>query len=318
MTREPSDAINTDWRSDHEFNTTLQGVLELPYLSLLLLKYLFIDSSTIMPPQDDLQSSLTFHQFPKLSPELRLMIWERTWPTSRVIEGAICEDNTAEEYADVAILRFAGPLSLLLEGDFGTRIIEGKPLERCPPLMALQVCRESRSHTLSQYRIIEHKRSRQGSFYFNPYRDVLWLSFDFTDEPEYLRDLQHCYGEQLNAIETLLVEEIEWNNSTPAGYTFNYLVPFTGLKFILVLFSDNDEDTDEDAVYEDAVDEDNGGESGGESGGDNIEDNNELESEARELLERADELRAEYTEFLKVCKQTAKTIRCMDRSGTFH
>jgi 2EXR family len=114
------------------------------------------------------------------------MIWEHTWPASRVIEVATCEDETAEEYTDVAILRFAGSLSSLLEEDFGTRVVEGEPLETSAPPVALQVCQESRTHTLIQYRIMEHTRSRQGSFYFNPRRDMLWLSFDFTDEPEYL------------------------------------------------------------------------------------------------------------------------------------
>jgi|SRR6266487_2589117 len=76
------------------------------------------------------------------------------------------------------------------------------------PLGAIYVCQIA--DTLIQYRIIEHARSRQGSFYFNPRRDMLWLSFDFTDEPEHLRDLQRSYSEQLNTIETLLAEEIEW------------------------------------------------------------------------------------------------------------
>jgi hypothetical protein len=64
------------------------------------------------------------------------------------------------------------------------------------------------------------------------------------------------------------------------------------------------------------VNEDNGEESGGDDN--NESDNQEPESKAREILARADELRAEYTEFLKDQKETAKTIRCMDRSGTFH
>ena len=68
---------------------------------------------------------------------------------SRVIEVVICEDKIAEEYIDVVILRYVGSLSSLLEGDFSTRIIEGKPLERCPPSIALQVCQESRSYILS-------------------------------------------------------------------------------------------------------------------------------------------------------------------------
>ena len=66
----------------------------------------------------------------------------------------------------------------------------------------------------------------------------------------------------------------------PAGYISNYLKPFNGLKSILVLFSDNDEDTDEDKY--------NGEESGGDDN--NESGNQEPESEARELLARADEL----------------------------
>jgi hypothetical protein len=42
----------------------------------------------------------TFPQFRSLSTELRLMIWEYTWPVARLVEGAIREDETAEEYED--------------------------------------------------------------------------------------------------------------------------------------------------------------------------------------------------------------------------
>lgn len=97
------------------------------------------------------------------------------------------------------------------------------------------------------------------------------MSFDITNEPEYLRDLQSYYSEQLNVIETLLIEETEWNDSIPARYTFNYLVPFTSLKSILVLFDNNNTSRDSSKgvdknTNEDTDDEDNSGGSAGESG----------------------------------------------------
>jgi len=65
-----------------------------------------------------------------------------------MIEGVTCKDEEAEEYIEATNFRIAGPLSALLEQDFGTRILEGERFEECPP-MALQVCHESRKHTLS-------------------------------------------------------------------------------------------------------------------------------------------------------------------------
>ncbi|KAH6704089.1 hypothetical protein BKA61DRAFT_450808, partial [Leptodontidium sp. MPI-SDFR-AT-0119] len=177
--------------------------------------------------------------FPKLSLELRLLTWEQTWPEPRLIEAAICEDETTIEYEDVAILRFAGSLSTLLDVNFGTRIIEQGPAESCPPPVSLYVCHESRKHTLKQYRLMEHTNAKAGSFYFNPRHDVLWFSFDFTDELDYLRDLLRCYGEQLNDIESVLIEEAEWEELTPARYKSKYLSRLRGLKSITVLFRDD-------------------------------------------------------------------------------
>ncbi|CAD6446988.1 548c8ca1-dcab-4d66-83db-05603e4b4183 [Sclerotinia trifoliorum] len=245
---------------------------------------------------EKLQAGHTFHLFLKLSLELRLLIWEQTWPEPRLIEAAICEDETTIEYEDVAILRFAGSLSTLLDVNFGTRIIEQGPAVSCPPPVSLYVCHESRKHTLKQYRLMKHTNAKAGSFYFNPRHDVLWFSFDFTDEPDYLRDLLRCYGKQLNDIESVLVEEAEWEELTPARYKSNYLSRLRGLKSITVLFRD-DEDKDEDSVQD--VDEENdGGEIANDE--DNMELNNRhdcsegLDTEVRKLQARADELKGEY------------------------
>jgi hypothetical protein len=82
---------------------------------------------------------------------------------------------------------------------------------------------------------MEHTAAKEGSFYFNPSRDVLWLSTDFTDVPEYLEQLTRHYGDQLNGIEALLVGESQWAETSPAEFTSMYLEPFGGLKAILHL-----------------------------------------------------------------------------------
>jgi hypothetical protein len=94
---------------------------------------------------------------------------------------------------------------------------------------------------LNSYRFITHSASSDGSFYFNPRRDVVCLSFDFTNEDHYIRDINHCYGEQLTAVEIFIVEEWIWDMWKPAGFTSKFLVPFGALKTILHLLDDGEE-----------------------------------------------------------------------------
>ncbi|KIM92921.1 hypothetical protein OIDMADRAFT_184941 [Oidiodendron maius Zn] len=163
-------------------------------------------------------------------------------------------------------------------------------------------------HTLSKYCRIEHTAAKEGSFYFNPYRDVLWLSTDFT---EYLQQLTQCYGEQLNGIKTLLVGEARWDETTPAEFTSSYLEPFGGLKVILLLLYTDDEDG-----YEGTEDgEDADGENGGGVGG---LGSDKGEIKAGELYARADKFKAEYAEFLEHHNRPAKSFRCVDCSSTFY
>ena len=61
------------------------------------------------------QPANTFDLFLKLPDELRLLIWEHTWPGPRVIEGVACEDKEADEYTEATNLCIAGSLSTLLE-----------------------------------------------------------------------------------------------------------------------------------------------------------------------------------------------------------
>ncbi|KAL5325374.1 hypothetical protein ACEPPN_006499 [Leptodophora sp. 'Broadleaf-Isolate-01'] len=285
----------------------------------------------------NLQAGHTFHLFPKLSLELRLLIWEHTWPEPRLIEAALCQGETTIQYTDVAILRFVGTLSTVLNTNVGRRVVEQRPVESCPPPVSLFVCHESRKHTLKQYRSVERTNSKAGSFYFNPRHDVLWFSFGaaehdfryqdlifgshFTVKHRYRRNLLRFCNEQLSDIESVLVEEAEWEEITPARYNSKYLSSLSGLKIITVLFSLFEDEDDKDSVQ----DNDEGNE-GGESASDegNMELNNRhggsrgLDTEVGKLQARADELKREYSEFSRNREGTAKDLRCMDRSGTFY
>ncbi|KAL5330845.1 hypothetical protein ACEPPN_000370 [Leptodophora sp. 'Broadleaf-Isolate-01'] len=270
---------------------------------------------------ENLQAGHTFHLFPKLPLELRLLTWEHTWPEPRLIEAALCEGETTIQYTDVAILRFVGTLSTVLNMNVGRRVVEQRPVESCPPPVSLFVCHESRKHTLKQYRSMEHTNSKAGSFYFNPRHDVFWFSFDFAEEPDCRRDLLRFCNEQLSDIESVLVEEAEWEEITPARYNSKYLSSLSGLKVITVLFSLFDDEDDKDSV-QDNDEENEGGESASDEG--NMELNNRhdgsrgLDTEVGKLQARADELKREYAELSRNREGTAKDFRCMDRSGTFY
>ena len=207
----------------------------------------------------------------------------------------------------------------------------------------LEICSRSRfrvsysKHSLKQYRLMEHTNAKAGSFYFNPYHDVLWFSFDFTDEPDYLRDLLRCYGEQLNYVESVLVREAEWEEFTPAWYMSKYLSRLGGLKSITVLFRDDEDDysdgddgddgddgvddEDRDSV-QDVNDENDEGELA------NVQDNRELnnrhdcstglDTEVTKLQARAEELKREYAKLSRNQDGTVKDFRCMDRCGRFY
>jgi hypothetical protein len=182
-----------------------------------------------------------FHLFPKLPLELQLMVWECTWPSSRVIEATYHEDQNAEHFRELTILRVGGSLTRFLKADLGSRILQDKPLEQCQNPIALSVCHISRQHTLKKYTLLRHAEFNAGSFYFNPKYDIIWLSRDFTDESCNLKNIKDYYGSQLHGIRNVLVEAIEWHDATAYRYTKNYLSPFGKIQNLLVLYGDFDD-----------------------------------------------------------------------------
>lgn len=130
--------------------------------------------------------------FRHLPPELRLKIWEDTWPEPRVIEVADLhayshsldksvhgesesdedepDESKPEEITidyDCLCLRPTSRLSRWLHVDFGDRIVEEPPLEKCLDPISLWVNHESRVHTLRRFIPIQHPRL-PFAFYFNP------------------------------------------------------------------------------------------------------------------------------------------------------
>ncbi|KAB5511468.1 hypothetical protein GE09DRAFT_1164842 [Coniochaeta sp. 2T2.1] len=177
----------------------------------------------------------TFPFFPRLPPEIRLMIWEKTWPETRVIEAAYAEavacKNADEPFERVA-LRMTGRLSTWLHTDVRCSILEDAPLEKCLDPVALWVCHESRTHTLRRFTRIVHSNIQAKPFYFRPDQDLIWLNADVTDDSLYQKELRDHYGEQLDKIERVLVEEEEW--AIPGLYP-NCLGMLQGLQVIQVL-----------------------------------------------------------------------------------
>ncbi|KAG5752074.1 hypothetical protein H9Q70_005305 [Fusarium xylarioides] len=141
-------------------------------------------------------------------------------------------------------------MSTWLQTDFGPRVLEDSAIEKCANPSALQVCQESRQLTLSKFALMRHGILKDRAFYFRPECDVIWLNTDVTDDIYYQEKLQKYYGQDLGRIESLLVEETEWEGSNMYP---GCLGVFGGLRFVDILLDDQppelmvtDDDTDQD------------------------------------------------------------------------
>lgn len=72
--------------------------------------------------------------------------------------------------------------------------------------VALQVCRESRSHTLKTYKRLQHAHVAHCCFYFDPRRDVLWLH----------RDLSQFDTASLAQVQRVLFKDVERSEDSAA------------------------------------------------------------------------------------------------------
>jgi len=144
------------------------------------------------------------------------MIWEYTWPAPRLIEASLfdnpeSQEEETDEPVEIVNLRLAGSLSTMLKLDLGSRVTEQGPVEQCLAPVALQICQQSRMHTLSQYCLMT---SLAGHFYYHPQRDVIWFSVDVADDyPIHMPILERCHKTELDTFETVLVLSSEWPES---------------------------------------------------------------------------------------------------------
>ena len=232
------------------------------------------------------------------------MIWEYTWPAPRLIEASLfdnpeSQEEETDEPVEIVNLRLAGSLSTMLKLDLGSRVTEQGPVEQCPAPVALQICQQSRMHTLSQYRLMT---SLAGHFYYHPQRDVIWFSVDVADDyPIHMPILERYHKTELDTFETVLVLSSEWpkspmeKRSEPRGmdYTMDYISHLGGLKTIQILL--------ENPEF---------------SSGESTELNNEGEEEGPQAF--AHRLRSNFPAIIKGEKCTAKMIEVIDSNGNIY
>lgn len=236
------------------------------------------------------------------------MIWEYTWPAPRLIEPAFFDnpqvpeelDEEPEEPIEIVNLRLAGSLSTMLKEDLGSRILEDSPVEHCPDPVALQVCHQSRMHTLSRYRVIA---SLASPFYYHPQRDVIFFSVDFADDYDiHMPYLERYHETQLNTVETVLVMDAEWPDAPMEeeprhrgmDYTLDCISHLGGLKTIQILWEKRSESEHVELMgFDDEEEEEN----------------------PQSLAER---LRLSFPDIIRHERCTAKWIEVMDSDGRLY
>ncbi|KAH7000853.1 hypothetical protein EDB80DRAFT_545943, partial [Ilyonectria destructans] len=78
--------------------------------------------------------------------------------------------------------------------------------------IALSICSESRTHTLKSFYRMRHYNQPGWSFYFNPTRDILWLSDDLWNlEEEDVTELSTSYGRQLADVQNVILSVNGWS-----------------------------------------------------------------------------------------------------------
>lgn len=171
-----------------------------------------------------MHAPIQFTLFSKLPAEIRLKIWEATWPEARVIEPTDADYYKREEQADehyddcpeFLSLHVVCLLSTWQEDYtnlFSRKLDDRWPIEDCPNPVALQVCRESRLHTLKTFVGLRHAKLDGYLLYVNPQSDVLWVTSDAIDNPEQLDDLSSSYGVTSfeDHFKSTIVDQFDWD-----------------------------------------------------------------------------------------------------------
>lgn len=163
-----------------------------------------------------------------------------TWPAARVIKAVYYENFDDDEYMDFTILRLTGSLDIFERADFGQIMFRA-----VPPSIAHRICCKTCEHTLKHYTFIQHLETLEGSFYFSPIQDILWLSCLAWTLLLIMNTLQilmkHC-NKSLDSSKTLLVKDTKWDEGLPDKHTLWSFSMLHGLEKILLVADNYNED----------------------------------------------------------------------------
>ncbi|KAM5376930.1 hypothetical protein ACJZ2D_005274 [Fusarium nematophilum] len=186
--------------------------------------------------------------FNHLPVEVRLMIWESTWPEPRVIDITQLSDFLKKIRCEAMRLHPISSFSTWLESkpsssyfiayghyfeDFDFPRLE----ERQVPV-ALHICSESRAHTKKTFVFMDNSNDSKDSCYLNTRDDILWIrpTDDKRDDLTFDR-LKLSYGSQLESITSIVITFTHFlRNDLLAQMA---LLP--GLSLVLIVF-EPDED----------------------------------------------------------------------------
>ncbi|KAI3391979.1 hypothetical protein diail_6386 [Diaporthe ilicicola] len=138
--------------------------------------------------------------------ELRLRIWEETWPAARLVEVSLPSGGSSTAARRIKPSRQVGA-EKVTAWDSRARRLEDISCRAYSHPVALQVCRESRDHTLARYQRLQHSSVTGCAFYFDPRRDVLWLH----------RDLSQFDTAALGRAERVLFKDVERADDSGGG-----------------------------------------------------------------------------------------------------
>jgi hypothetical protein len=180
-----------------------------------------------LPNLGPIEQSKLFSQFKKLSMEIRLQIWEQTWPGPRLINIQLDIDGRNHVWGEPILELFDYPLQ--------HESWDWKMKNEQHPV-ALLVCSESRRYTLQQFRQLF---GEEGSIspYLNPKMDIIWLDWSQARfESLVLGDLLRYYGEEVRKFENLRVGCVNARNTNLLDATLEF---FKAVRKIQV-WSDDD------------------------------------------------------------------------------
>ncbi|KAJ4258962.1 hypothetical protein NW762_008050 [Fusarium torreyae] len=180
--------------------------------------------------------------FNLLPPEVRLRIWEGTWPAPRVMQVTTFwdQDPLSGKVYDFARICFSHGVSEWLQLDNGPKLFSTPNMaltsyDRSPAPIALFICKESREHTLKRFVRMRHVYE-PWSFYFDPRSDILSMSSESMDEDIAGEILWKSYGQQLSNIRKSIFTIKDWQEDRMS----DLLRYFGGIALVQILLGVND------------------------------------------------------------------------------